>query len=62
MPMRESNSAEQMSLFVAAHRSRRPQWQALPAEVHREVIRLLSELLRADALRRAGTQAEAGNE
>jgi acyl-CoA reductase-like NAD-dependent aldehyde dehydrogenase len=53
MPMRESNSAEQISLFVATHRSRPPSWPALPAEVRTEVIRLLSELLRDRALRRA---------
>ncbi len=60
--MRERNYAEQMSLFVAAHRSRRPSWQAIPVEVRREVIRLLSELLRDDALRRAGAKAEACDE
>ncbi len=60
--MRERNYAEQMSPFVAVHRSRRPSWQAILVEVRREVIRLLSELLRDNAARRAAASGKVGDE
>ncbi len=60
--MREKKYAEQMGLFVAAHRSRPPSWKAIPAEVRREVIRLLSELLRDSASRRAAARGKVCDE
>ena len=60
--MRESKYVEQMSLFVAAHRSRPPIWEKLGVEVRREVMRLLVELLRDHAVRRAAGKGEGGDE